>query len=476
MIGSESNLANGLVAGELEMMKYHILMDALPSMVWLLDREGKIVRANRAAANFFKIPETRTHRLDPRDLYEKQFVERIQNENLELICCGHEIRNRMERFTSCQGAEHWARTDRIPVLDKNGAVVGLLFIAQDVTEQYQVQAYMEYLHIHDRLTGLFNRKYFESCLKRAYEPHNLPVTFIMADINGLKLVNDALGIEWGDFLLEITARRLARALRQGDILARWGSDEFIAMLPSCEQGQAACVMEHIREECGSFPEIPVPVSLSMGMATRSQSGQEITLVIKEAEEMMNRHKLTEALSARSSFVLSLQKTLWTRSNETEEHCERVRRTAISIGKALCLPENELDNISLLAALHDIGKIAVPDVILEKTGQLLPEEWSYIHRHPEIGYHIAISCPEIAPIAEAILHHHERWDGRGYPRGMQGSEIPLLSRIIAVADAFDVMTTGRSYQQAVSIEEARLELRRCSGSQFDPLIVKSFLEL
>ena len=147
-----------------------------------------------------------------------------------------------------------------------------------------------------------------------------------------------------------------------------------------------------------------------------------------------------------------------------------------VGKVLELWEDDLNNLDLLARLHDLGKIAIPRHILNKPSSLTPREWKLIEKHPEVGYRIAESSPDLLPIAQAILAHHERWDGTGYPRGLQGDVIPLLSRIIAVVDAYDVMTGGRPYKEPMSLKDAVAELKRCAGSQFDPRVVEAFIRI
>jgi len=166
----------------------------------------------------------------------------------------------------------------------------------------------------------------------------------------------------------------------------------------------------------------------------------------------------------------------TNLKETEEHSRRMQDMAYTIGKTLDLSNSELDNLKRLAVLHDIGKIAIPTYILDKPGRLTTEEWVIIKKHTDIGHRIAISSPDIAPIAKGILHHHERWDGTGYPMGIKGEEIPLIARIVSIADAYDVMTNGRPYQKAVSQEEVWAEIERCAGSQFDPYLVGKAIEL
>lgn len=191
---------------------------------------------------------------------------------------------------------------------------------------------------------------------------------------------------------------------------------------------------------------------------------------------MYRRKLLEADSARSFSIQSLQRTLYEKSTETREHTERLRVLVKMLAQEMELSTVLQDELDLLAMLHDIGKIPIPDDILNKPGKLTAEEWEIMKRHSEIGYRIAKTSPELAPIAEYILAHHERWDGQGYPRGLAGEEIPLAARILAVADAFDVMVNERPYKSAFSTELAIKELKRHAGTQFDPHVVTVFLSL
>lgn len=352
----------------------------------------------------------------------------------------------------------------------------LLSIITDITERKRDEEKIRYLSFHDKLTGLYNRAFFEEALKRIDKERQLPISVIMGDVNGLKLVNDALGHLEGDALLKAVTAILKSSCREEDIIARWGGDEFIILLPACSYQDALRILERIKENCKLGYIFPIETSISLGLATKQYIDQDIEYIIKEAEDKMYRHKLLEDKSTRSSFITSLQKALWTRDNETEEHCQRMQEMALKIGKSVGLPDSELDNLKLLATLHDIGKIAIPNSILGKEEKLTSEEWETVKKHAEIGYRIALSSPDMAPIAEAILHHHERWDGQGYPLGLKGEKIPFISRIIAIADTCDVMFNGRSYQKGVGIEEIKAELLRCAGSQFDPGLIKTALEM
>lgn len=346
----------------------------------------------------------------------------------------------------------------------------------DATERKKMEEQLKYLSFHDKLTGLYNRAYFEEELKRLDIARQLPLSIIMGDVNGLKLVNDVFGHHKGDKLLINIAKVLRNNCRREDILCRWGGDEFAILLPKTDRKFAEKICVRIRNACCEAEKEPIPLSISLGTATKEEVDQDVWKVIKKAEDRMYRRKFLESKSTRSSVINFLQESLSEKTNETEKHVQRLKEYSLEMGRVLELPINELDKLVLLSSLHDIGKIAIPNNILEKPGKLTPEEWKTMKKHCEIGYRIVQSIPELAHIAEEILSHHERWDGTGYPRGLKGEEIPLLARILAIVDAYDVMINGRNYKKAVSQQEAIKELRRCAGSQFDPKLVEIFISL
>jgi len=290
------------------------------------------------------------------------------------------------------------------------------------------------------------------------------------------MINDSFGHEKGDLLLIKAAEILKESLREEDILARQGGDEFAILLPQTEHQSAQEVVQRIKEKCELTNVDNISISICFGIGTKTSMDRPLMDTLKIADDAMYQTKLLESKSTKSKIIQSLLNALSVKSFETKEHGLRMASLATDLGKALKLSSTELNRLSLLATLHDIGKTTIAEEILTKPGKLNAEEWEIIKKHPEQGYNIASASPEFALVAEEILYHHERWDGTGYPQKLSGKEIPYLSRIIAIIDAYDVMTMGRPYNRLLSKKEALKEIDRCAGSQFDPVLSKVFIKL
>ncbi len=360
--------------------------------------------------------------------------------------------------------------------DEKGEPIGFRGVARDITQRRQAEEKVRYLSFHDQLTGLYNRHFLEVEMERLDTERQLPISIIMADLNGLKLVNDTYGHYAGDEMLKRVAAILKMACREDDLLARFGGDEFVLYLPQTPENEALKISSRIEQSCHKEQVKNMPLSLSSGVAVKISAEQKLPDVLREAEDNMYQNKLTESRSGKSTIVNTLLKTLAEKSFETETHTRNMQEAAKRIGDKLGLPNSELHRLNLLITLHDIGKINLPEHLLTKKGSLTADEMEVVKKHCEIGYRIAQASGDFAHVAEDILAHHERWDGSGYPQGLKGEAIPLLVRIAALVDAYEVMSNGRPYKKAMPLQTIKAELKKCSGTQFDPELVEIFLSI
>ncbi len=349
----------------------------------------------------------------------------------------------------------------------------------DITKRKQTEERLKYLSFHDQLTGVYNRAYFENEMKRLNKSREYPVTIISIDVDGLKLINDSHGHEYGDKLLIQCVVLLQEALRKSDILARYGGDEFVAFLPRTDYQTGKKIIDRIRDRIDKHNQTKqdqLPLSFSMGMAVAEDAEKDIASVFKEADDLMYLNKMKKDVTARTQIIRSLMSTMKERTFANNSHLHRLESLCRLVGKKVELSEKQLKDLALLAQVHDLGKVGIPDHILFKPSPLTEEEWKIMRKHPENGNRIARASIDLAEIADLILKHRERWDGEGYPLGLKGREIPIECRILAIIDAYDAMTNYRPYRKAMSFAEAMEELRKCAGTQFDPDLVEVFLEV
>jgi diguanylate cyclase len=362
-------------------------------------------------------------------------------------------------------------------LEWNSKVYGstIYSAARDVTEKLEREKRVEYLSYHDVLTGLFNRRFMEEEIKRLDKQRNLPISIIMGDVNKLKLMNDAFGHEKGDELLIKSASAIQRGCRSGDLIARWGGDEFMIYLPSTGYGEAQKVVLRILENCSVEDVCNMDVSISFGLATKTCEDERIPDIMKLAEEEMYKMKRSVNHHARGEIIDTIQSSLFKNDSNEEEHAKRVANLCRKTGLAMGLDEATVNRLYLSGMMHDIGKIAIKVEILEKPGALSDDEVHEIMRHAEIGSKIVSTTQDMMDVGRIILSHHERLDGKGYPSGLGSDEISLESKIIAIAESFDSMTSNHPYRKGRTVEDAVGELRRNEGSQFDPEITELFIE-
>jgi len=356
--------------------------------------------------------------------------------------------------------------------DRDIEIVG---VSRNIEKRKLIENQILYLSYHDEMTGLYNRRFYEEELKRLDNVKNYPLVLIMADINGLKLNNDAFGHQTGDLLIKKISSILKKECQEDEIVARIGGDEFVILLPRTVEEKAKNLIEHLEIAINNEKIDNVILSMSFGYSLKQNSSEDINEVFKKAEEDMYKHKLSESSYIKSKTIDIIINLLYQKNNCEKINSKRVSEICEAIANTLNFETSNVNELKTAGLMHDIGKIGIRETIFNKSEKLCDEEWDEIKRHPEIGYRILSSSNEFSKIAEYILEHHERWDGNGYPRGLKGEELCVEARIIAIADSYVAMTSEKNYRNILSKEEALNEISRCSGTQFDPQLATLFLE-
>lgn len=353
--------------------------------------------------------------------------------------------------------------------------IEIVGVSRNIDKRKQAEDAVLYLSYHDQLTGLYNRRFYEEELLRLDTPRNLPIALIMADVNGLKLINDAYGHQMGDKILIKFAEILKNECRHDEIASRVGGDEFVILFSKTNRDNVEQIVKRLNTAIASVRIDRTILSVSMGFAIKENPSDDLNDVFKRAEDAMYQHKLTISPLIKRATIDLIVNSIYERNQQEVIHSQSVCEYCQALARELGFETEAINQIGLAGLRHDIGEIAIDAAILTKTEKLTEAEWAEIKRHPEIGYHILRSVNEMAEIAKFVLEHHERWDGRGYPKGLKADEISLQGRIIAIADAYCTMTTDRPYCQAFSDDEAICEIQKCAGFQFDEKLARLFVE-
>ncbi len=458
--------------------KYRFLAENMGDVVWIRDSEMKLTYVSPSVYNFFGFtPEERMQQTIDQTMTPESLTavfQTIQEELAKEKDSRHDPDREIvleAEYYHKNGGTVWVEHLIKAMRDSSGEFQGIYGSSRDITERKKAEEKIRYIGYHDSLTKLYNRHYFEKCKD---ELKDTPVvSVIMTDVNGLKLINDIYGHKAGDELLKKYAELLRKTFKATDLFFRWGGDEFIIILKETEKAKSWELCNRLIKHCGETLLNNIPLSISCGVSSKLP-GEDIVKAIQEAEDMMYSHKLNESKISKSMIMKTLLQTLAEKSFETKEHIDRMSFIGKKFGKKLSLLPSELSRLDTLVMLHDIGKISIDGHILMKKTDYTDEECEKIKKHPEIGYRITRTTEEFAYIAEEILTHHERWDGKGYPQGLKGESIPYLARILNLIDSYDVMTRGRPYKKKSSYEEIIAEIKRCSGKQFDPDLAEEFV--
>lgn len=345
----------------------------------------------------------------------------------------------------------------------------------DTTDQNLRQRDIEYASNHDYLTGLYNRRYFAEYLNQIELRAIKSIAIVIMDVNGLKMVNDALGFQFGDLLLKTVATSIKSSCCKEAVVCRIGGDEFAMVILNHNEEEIIELKQCLHDVLAEKTISNIQISVAFGYAyNEANEVSNMDDLIKTAETRMYKQKVLDSRNSKNQAIHGILQTIHERHEIERIHSYRVSELCEQMGKALDLSKEDCDELKLAGLIHDVGKITIPDSILSQPGKLTSEEYDIMKQHPERGYHILRNADQYSDLAQYALTHHERIDGRGYPMGLKKEEIPLFSRIIAICDAYEAMTGSRPYRKAMKEEQAIAELHRCKGTQFDEELVEIFI--
>lgn len=457
---------------------FKLLIDSIPEIIFCKDNDLNYTVINKECENFYKSRglDSIIGKTDLDFGLDKKFTETCTKHDKIVL----ETRKPLyiDERVDIPGTNDFLtyQTIKTPIIDEYGNIHGLVGSVRDISKQKRVEEDLRFLSYRDILTGLYNRTYFEEKISEILKQENYQVGIVLGDLNGLKIVNDIFGHLEGDNFIKIAAEVLMSASRENMYVFRWGGDEFVTLIIDASEEDCNNYIDNVNKACQKMSHKNKNISISQGYSILTPENNKIDDVLAEADKMLYTNKNANKKFINRMTLDKIMTYLDEKGVETQEHVNSVVDMAFKVGIAMQLDYKELEKLRLLALIHDIGKCSIDNEILSKKEKLTEEEFLIAQNHTKIGYKLATMIPEISHISKEILHHHERWDGKGYVNGLKGEDIPLLSRIINVVDAFDIMINGTIYKDKISKEDAILELKEHSGKQFDPNIVDTFLKI
>ncbi len=448
-------------------------LDLAGTIIVVLNIESNVTLINKKGCSILRADEKDIVGKNWFDNFvPKKIVDEIKEVYNKILYAEIGFTKRYENnIITSKGEEKIILWDSNILYDLNGKISGIISSGEDVTEIRKKDDELIYMSYHDQLTGLYNRRFFEEQIARLDNLRNLPLSIIMGDVNGLKLTNDAFGHKAGDELLKLIGDSISTSIRGNDIAARLGGDEFVILLTNSGADTAEKLINRIHKKVENASFDYGIVSISFGVDTKNDKQVDINAILSSAEKLMYQNKLTDMDSIRGETIDTIMKRFFEKSPKIKEHSIRVSEISASIAEKMGLSRTDINDIKTLGLIHDIGEIVIDLNILDKPEKLTTEERKIIQQHPLSGSRMLSSSNEYSRLAVGVLHHHERIDGTGYPNGLIGDQIPIESKIIAVAAAFDAMTTKTPYRLIpLSLIEATAELQKHSGTQFDKTVV------
>lgn len=450
-----------------------------PLFLVKIDEKGEFVykMVNPAYEKLSGLSHEMMKNKKPQELFGEKLGKELKNQYMQCVIKKQQMFYEVKRKHNFTRQKKIWSTTLTPIIIKN-KVVELVGSCHDITLYKEENENMKYLSYHDDLTNLYNRRYYQDKLKALDNKEMLPLTLVVGDVNGLKMTNDIFGHQIGDKLLKKTAEIIKKNIRKDDILARWGGDEFCIILPKTPINKAKNIINRINEN-SSFLEFDIcPIYISFGLATKYNINQNIENIFRESEKNMYKNKEKSKTEIDKKLLDSLFLKLKETKEDVIKHTNEMIKLAKGFADYLNFSNEKKELLIKAVKFHDIGRL-VTDRYLTKNSDSL----AVLKKHAELGYQISKNFTGLSSIANSILHHHEYFDGSGYPLGLSGDSIPTLARIISIIDFYDAILNSKiehdltkdiNFNQ-INKEEALVLLEENSGKLFDPKLVDSFIK-
>jgi diguanylate cyclase (GGDEF)-like protein/PAS domain S-box-containing protein len=466
-----------------------LIVENTPAVIIAVDKDSHIIMLNKGMEELTGYRREQVLGKSYLDLFvpkdDRQKVQKVFAD----VFAGVKNANTKNHIAAITGEVHLISWSITSILDIDKKIIAIVGIGMDITKEELAkkelaQKHRQLLAVHhhvrelserDSLTELYNRRYFEKYLQELNYDAVRPVSIILADINGLKLINDIYGHLKGDQVIKQIAKHLSGPLRQEDVVARIGGDEFAIVLPKVDYPQAETVKERILKQVEQDISVlnGLGIGLSIGVATALGRSQMETAMIK-ADDLMYQEKFIGSERAKSELFRLLEEKMVLADHQAPERLSMMEQFALCFASHLKLTEEDNRDLLTLIKYHDIGNSVIGQQIFVSSRKLSHEEQAVVRSHVDIGRRICTSFVKLNRISHYLYHHHEHWDGSGYPSGIAGQDIPIIARVFAIIDAFEAMTGTRPYRPSKTWAEAVQELEAKAGSQFDPMLVDLFV--